>query len=176
MKLFDIVGGKVVIHSDALGIPCFKKVWDADKADKEHATKVISYIVLKNKWNSPYVLSMDPDSIEPKLKEELFDDVNYEVSAAEVACEEQFKEFCNTRLLRMLQNMRRKLDSFSDYYEESLGEDLDEKKIEKYLAGFEKVKGAYVTLDFLEKAVKTEELSTSKIKGDAKVNPYELTR
>ena len=48
MKLFDIVGGKVVIHSDALGIPCFKKVWDADKADKEHATKVISYIVLKN--------------------------------------------------------------------------------------------------------------------------------
>lgn len=105
MKLFDIVGGKVVIHSDALGIPCFKKVWDADKADKEHATKVISYIVLKNKWNSPYVLSMDPDSIEPKLKEELFDDVNYELSAAEVACEEQFKEFCNTRLLRMLQNM-----------------------------------------------------------------------
>ena len=77
MKLFDIVGGKVVIHSDALGIPCFKKVWDADKADKEHATKVISYIVLKNKWNSPYVLSMDPDSIESKLKEELFDDVNY---------------------------------------------------------------------------------------------------
>ena len=104
MKLFDIVGGKVVIHSDALGIPCFKKVWDADKADKEHATKVISYIVLKNKWNSPYVLSMDPDSIESKLKEELFDDVNYELSAAEIACEEQFKEFCNTRLLRMLQN------------------------------------------------------------------------
>ena len=25
MKLFDIIGGKVVIHSDALGIPCFKK-------------------------------------------------------------------------------------------------------------------------------------------------------
>ena len=119
---------------------------------------------------------MDPDSIESKLKEELFDDVNYELSAAEVACEEQFKEFCNTRLLRMLQNMRRKLDSFSDYYEESLGEDLDEKKIEKYLAGFEKVKGAYITLDFLEKAVKTEELSTSKVKGDSKVNPYELTR
>jgi len=34
MKLFDIVGGKVVIHSDALGIPCFKKVWDADKEQK----------------------------------------------------------------------------------------------------------------------------------------------
>lgn len=176
MKLFDIVGGKVVIHSDALGIPCFKKVWDADKADKEHATKVISYIVLKNKWNSPYVLSMDTNSVESKLKEEIFDNIDYKLSPIEIACEEQYKEFCNTRLLRMLQNMRRKLDSFSDYYEESLGEDLDEKKIEKYLAGFEKVKGAYITLDFLEKAVKTEELSTSKVKGDSKVNPYELTR
>ena len=72
MKLFDILGGKVIIHSDALGIPCFKKIWDADKADKEHATKVISYIVLKNKWDSPYVLSMNSDSIETKLKEELF--------------------------------------------------------------------------------------------------------
>lgn len=176
MKLFDIVGGKVVIHSDALGIPCFKKIWEADKTDKEHATKIISYIVLKNKWNSPYVLSMDTNSIESKLKEEIFDDINYKLSPIEIACEEQYKEFCNTRLLRMLQNMRRKLDSFSDYYEESLGEDLDEKKIEKYLAGFEKVKGAYITLDFLEKAVKTEELSTSKVKGDSKVNPYELTR
>lgn len=58
-ELFDIIGGKVVIHSDALGIPCFKKVWDADKPDKEHATKVISYIVLMNKWNSPYVQSME---------------------------------------------------------------------------------------------------------------------
>ena len=48
MKLFDIIGGKVVIHSDALGIPCFKRVWDTDKPDKEHATKVISYIVNPN--------------------------------------------------------------------------------------------------------------------------------
>lgn len=68
MKLFDIQGGKVIIHSDALGIPCFKKVWDADKADKEYATKVISYIVLMNKWNSPYVQSMEAETREPKLK------------------------------------------------------------------------------------------------------------
>lgn len=176
MKLFDILGGKVIIHSDALGIPCFKKIWDADKADKEHATKVISYIVLKNKWDSPYVLSMNSDSIETKLKEELFNDVNYSLTDDELLCEEQYKQFCDTNLLKMLRNMRRKLDSFSDYYEQSLGEELDEKKIEKYLAGFEKVKGSYITLDFLEKAVKTEELATSKVKGDSKINPYELAK
>lgn len=32
MRLFDIKGGKIIIHPDALGIPCFKRVWDADKA------------------------------------------------------------------------------------------------------------------------------------------------
>ena len=51
MKLFDLIGGKVKIHPDAIGIPCFRRVWDADKPDKEHATKVISYIVLMNKWD-----------------------------------------------------------------------------------------------------------------------------
>lgn len=55
MKLADIIGGKVNIHPDMLMIPAFKKLWDADKADKETATKQISYIVLKNKYDSPYV-------------------------------------------------------------------------------------------------------------------------
>ena len=72
MKLFDIVAGKVLIHNDALGIPAFKKVWDADKQDKELATKYLSYIVLKNKYDSPYVKSMDAEDIEPRLKKELF--------------------------------------------------------------------------------------------------------
>ena len=50
----------------------------------------------------------------------------------------------------------------------------DEKKIEKYLAGFAKVKDTYVTLDFLEKAVKAGEMDTTRVKGDAKINPFEL--
>ena len=84
MKLFDILGGKVVIHSDALGIPCFKKVWDADKPDKEHATNIISYIVLKNKWDSPYVLSSDKENIEPRLKKQLLGDANYKLTTDEI--------------------------------------------------------------------------------------------
>ena len=52
MKLFDIVGGKVVIHPDALGIPCFRNIWDNNK-DKDYVRDIISYIVLKNKYDSP---------------------------------------------------------------------------------------------------------------------------
>lgn len=175
MKLFDIIGGKVVIHADALGIPCFKRVWDADKADKEHATKVISYIVLKNKWDSPYVQSMDADTIEAKLKQELFDN-KYELTEDELACEKQYKVFCYTRTLEMLDNMRLKLDSVSKYYKESLDDTLDEKKIKDLLAGMTSVGGVLKSIDSLENMVKAEEVVMGKVKGDAKVNPYELAR
>lgn len=176
MKLFDIVGGKVVIHSDALGIPCFKRVWDADKADKEHATKVISYIVLKNKWDSPYVQSMDVDTIETKLKGELFGDEEYELTENEAACEKQYQQFCHTRTLEMLDNMRLKLDSISKYYKESLEDALDEKKIKDLLAGMGSVGNTYKSIDALEAMVKAEEMAIGKVKGDARINPYELTK
>lgn len=176
MKLFDILGGKVVIHADALGIPCFKQIWDTDKADKEHATKIISYIVLKNKWDSPYVLSMDSDGREVRLKEEFFKDVNYKLTPDEELCERKYQEFCNTSTLQMLNNMRLKLDSISNYYKDSLDDTLDERKIKDILAGMTSVGNVYKSLDLLESMVKAEELTTTKIKGDAKVNPYELAR
>mgnify|MGYP003618317809 FL=1 len=74
----------------------------------------------------------------------------------------------------MLDSIRLKLDTFTMYYKDSLDEELDEKKIEKYLAGFGKVKDTYVTIDFLEKAVKAGEINTTKVKGDAQINPFEL--
>ena len=70
--------------------------------------------------------------------------------------------------------MQNKLDTISNYYEESIGEELDETKIQKLLAGFEKVKGTIQTIDFLENAVKTEELNNTKIRGNAQVNAYEI--
>lgn len=176
MKLFDIVGGKVVIHPDAIGIPCFKKVWDADKPDKEHATKVISYIVLMNKWDSPYVQSMNEDSRELKLKKEIFDDENYKLTTEELICEDEYKTLLNTRALQMLNNMRLKLDSVSKYYKESLDDTLDEKKIKDLLAGMTSVGGVLKSIDSLEIMVKAEEVAIGKVKGDAKVNPYELAR
>lgn len=176
MKLFDILGGKVIIHENALAIPSFKKIWEGKdgKADKNHATNVLSYIIFRNKWDSPYVLSLLPEEIEPKLKEEFFHDKNYKLTADERLAEQEFINLQNTRTLKMLNSIRDKLDTFTKYYQDSLEEELDEKRIEKYLAGFAKVKDTYVTLDYLEKAVKAGELDTTRIKGDAKVNPFEI--
>lgn len=174
MKLFDILGGKVVIHENALAIPAFKAVWDLDSQDKSHATKALSYIVFKNKWDSPYVLSLTPNLLEPTLKKQFFDDTEYKLTVEETIAEQEYKTLQDTRTLQMLTAIRGKLDSFTEYYQGSLGEDLDEKKIEKYLAGFGKVKDAYLTMDFLEKAVKAGEMDVTKVKGDAKINPFEL--
>lgn len=176
MKLFDLIGGKVKIHPDAIGIPCFRRVWDADKPDKEHATKVISYVVLMNKWDSPYVQSMDADSRESKLKKDIFGDANYQLTSDETICEDEYKALLNTRTLQMLNNMRLKLDSISNYYKESLEDALDEKKIKDLLAGMTSVGNVYKSIDLLENMVKAEELAIGKVKGDAKVNPYELAK
>ena len=111
---------------------------------------------------------------------DLFDTlINREISRPKnifKVCEQEFINFQHTDLLQMLQNMRKKLNSFSKWYGDSLDEDLDEKIIDKYLAGFGKVKDAYITLDYLEKAIKAGEINNSKVRGDAKVNPYELVR
>ena len=70
MKLFDIVGGKVVIHADFLAIPAMKRYWETS-TDKDQVNKVLSFIILCDYWDSPYVKSMNDDIREDKLKEEI---------------------------------------------------------------------------------------------------------
>ena len=76
----------------------------------------------------------------------------------------------------MLDNLRLKLDSISKYYKESLDDTLDEKKIKDLLAGMTSVGNVLKSIDTLENMVKSEEVAMGKVKGDAKVNPYELVR
>lgn len=76
----------------------------------------------------------------------------------------------------MLDNMRLKLDSISKYYKESLDDTLDEKKIKDLLAGMTSVGNVLKSIDTLENMVKAEEVAMGKVKGDAKVNPYELVK
>lgn len=175
MKLFDILGGKVVIHNDALGIPCFKKVWDADKADKEMATKYISYIVLKNKYDSPYVQSMPSEEIAPRLKQELFGDKDYKLPVEVIEAEQSYINFTETLILGLLKNARLKLDSVSKYYKESLENELDEKKVQLILAGIKELGNTIKSLETLEATVRSEEAANTRIRGGAEVNPYELS-
>lgn len=173
MKLFDIVAGKCVIHADFIAIPVIRKFWENAK-DKDHANNVLSFIILCDYWDSPYVKSMNDDIREEKLKEEIFRDKNYKLSSDEQVCRDEYARLLETRNLKMLKAMRNKIDTVSAYYEESIGEELDEKRIKDLLAGMEKVKAVFQTVDFLEKAVKAEELDNTRVRGNAQLNPYEL--
>lgn len=176
MKLFDLVAGKVVIHNDALGIPAFKKVWDADKTDKEMATKYISYIVLKNKYDSPYVQSMDSDKIESRLKQELFGDKDKKLPKEVIEAEQAYIAFANTLTLQLLRNARKKLESISNYYIDSLADELDEKKVKDILSGMGSLGNTIKSLDLLEASVRAEELTNSKVRGGGELNPFELAK
>lgn len=175
MKLFDILGGKVVIHEDALGIPAFRTVWENNE-DKKHATDILSYIILQHKWNSPYVQSITDETERSKrLKLQLFKDPNYQLTLDEKLAEDEFLFLQDTPTLRMLENIKLKLDSISQYYKDSLGEELDEKKIKDLLAGIGNVGKVRETIEKLEVAIKSEEtVLNKKVKGDTKINPFEL--
>lgn len=88
MNLVDIVGGKVVIHPDLYFVPAFKKLYEQDTSeDKIHQELVITYIVLMHKWSSPYKKSMDAHTREIRLKEQVFEDPNYELTEEEKVAE-----------------------------------------------------------------------------------------
>ena len=175
MRLFDILGGKVIIHEEALAIPSFRKVWELSE-DKKHATDILSYIVLQNKWNSPYVTSiMDIEERSRRLKTQFFDNPDYNLTIEEQLAEEEFNLLQNTTTLQLLNNIRLKLNSISLYYKESLGEELNEKKIKDLLSGMANADKVLESIEHLEDRVKAEEsMKNRKVRGDAKINPFEL--
>ena len=128
MKLFDIVGGKVVIHADFLAIPAMRRYWESS-SDKDHVNKVLSFIILCDYWDSPYVKSMNDDIREEKLKEEFFGNSSYTLTKDEQVCRDEYARLLDTRNLKMLKAMRNKIDTVSSYYEESIGEELDNTRV-----------------------------------------------
>jgi hypothetical protein len=54
-KLFDIVGDRITIKPEALGVPEFRTLWERDDTkNKDRAMKELSYIVFYNDPRSPY--------------------------------------------------------------------------------------------------------------------------
>lgn len=172
-KLFDIVGYKVVIHNDALGIPCFKKLWDSSK-DKSFATNAISYIVLKNHPNSPYVGSMEESKRDSILRRELFDD-KWVPNEDVLYAEKMYLEFNDTLSLKMLRSFRKKLESITTFLDEPT-EHMDMKMVKEILSSAAIVDKTIKGLTSLEKQVKKEELESSTVRGGSELGHYELPK
>ena len=172
MKFFDIVGGKVVIHTDALGIPCFNNIWSNSK-DKADAMNIISYIVLNNHPDSPYVVSMYGQDREAKLNKELF---NGKLIKDErfMYAEESYIEFLDTLPLKMLRGLRKSLELISRYLEDSPNDDMDMKKVKEILSSASLADKAIKSISNLEKQVRKDELETSTVRGGSEIGHYEI--
>jgi hypothetical protein len=174
-KLFDILGGKVVIHSDTLGIPCFKSIWETE-TDKNLANNIISYIVLNNHPDSPYVTSMYAEERKRKLELELFD-------GNEVIKDEKFKyaeqtyiEFLDTLNLKLLRGFRNRLEIMSRYLEQDPGSDMDMKVVKETLSAAAILDKTIKSIASLEKQVRKDELESSTVRGGNEIGHYEIPK
>lgn len=174
MKLFDIQADKVIIHNDTLGIPCFRKLWESE-IDKSKATDYISYIVFKNKHDSPYVKAFSLEDRETHLKEQLFGDPAFELPELVILCEEEYIRLTETLFVGLLKNVRNRLESISQYHRKALGDELDDDRIKVIIAGIEKLGATAKSLEQLEEnARKEESLLTSKVRGGAEISAFEI--
>lgn len=173
MRLADIVAGQVVIHPDMLAIPAFKKVWDTEK-DKDLATKYLWYIVLKNKYDSPYVETMERDLIGPTLKKELFGKKDYELPQYVLDAEQTWISRNYSLQEYMLDGLLLKLEGAAKYYHISKDEELDLDSIKKLTDGAKNMAGVIESLLKLKAQVRAEEVKNSKVRGGGELNPFEL--
>ena len=104
MKIFDIIGGEVVIDPARLIIPEFKKLWKRDKTkDKRNALKEISYItfLFDLSADNPYrgYNEQDRDEI---LKRDLFNNINWKPDVDVLDAINKFKDLSETTNIRVL--------------------------------------------------------------------------
>lgn len=172
MKLFDLQGDKVTIHTEALAIPCFRAIWESEK-DKSIPRDIITYIVLKNHPDSPYVKSMYEDERELKLKEKLFNK-DWTPNELTLTAEKEYIEFLDTLNLKLLRGFRNKLEAMSKYMNSSDSSDMDMRMVKDTLATAGMLEKAIKSIDTLEKQVKRDEIESSRVRGGGDIGLYEL--
>lgn len=175
MRLFDIQGNKVLIHPDTWGIPMFRKLWESTK-DKSLATDYLSYIVFKNKYNSPYVEGFSEADREPHLKLLLFNDKDYILPEEVILAEKEYVRITETLFIGLLKNARDRLDSISKYYKDSLSNELNDDLIKTIIMSMEKLGNVAKSLESLEEKARKEEafnVSTT-VRGGGQIGAFEM--
>lgn len=172
-KIGDIVGGKVVFSPDVLLIPEFKKLWEATE-DKAHAHNLISYIVFKHKFDSPYVIAFPEKERHEVLSKKLFGD-GWAPSELVIEAEKAYVELSDSLMLRLLRSYRKKLDEVSEFLDRPSG-DLDMKTVKEILASGAVLDKVVKSVNELESKIKLDQMTSSTARGGGKIGMYEMPR
>lgn len=181
-KIFDIQDGKVVLNANELSLPSFKKIYESDKTkNKDHAIAKISYIIFMYKWDSPYMSIVDEDNRSSILKEELFNDTDYELDNQTLDAIDKFKIFQHTFSLQFLEDNMLGATKLMQHYRLLNWDEVDKSGRPLYssrdlAANLEKAGGILKSLQLLKEQVRREEIENTRIKGGSEIGSYEDIR
>jgi hypothetical protein len=174
-NLFDLQGSKVVIHPYMLGIPCFKKIWESND-DKGYATNLISYIILKHHFSSPYVENIgDLEYRDAKLKSELFEE-GWTADEDLLYAEKTFLEFSNTLLVQLLDASRHAVYMISVYLKDIVAGTMDMRMVKEALTAMSTLDKVVKSLDSLAKQVRREDMESSTVRGGSEIGHFEIPK
>lgn len=183
MKVFDIIGGEVVIDPARLIIPEFKKLWKRDKTkDKRNALKEISYItfLFDLSADNPYrgYNEQDRDEI---LKRDLFNNINWKPDVDVLDAINKFKDLSETTNIRVLLGAKQAAEELAKWFRQVKYDAVDENgnslfSVSELSRNLKEVGNIIKSLSQLEEMVKREQVDKTTTRGGTDIGMYEIPK
>lgn len=178
-RLFDIVGGNVIMNPSILWIPEFKALWDRDRTKhKVKAVKEISYIVFLYSFKSPYLAYSEKDR-KIKILQDYFGGQEWEPDDVVKTAIKRYNELQETATTRLLNASLRLCDKVTEYFDSI---DFSEKDkmgkpihtLNDVVKNMKDVGPVVKSLESLKDQVLKEQMDKSIIRGGTDIGLFEI--
>jgi len=178
-KLFDIVGGNVIMNPTILWIPEFKELWDRDKTkNKKNAVREISYIVFLYSFKSPYLAYSEKDR-KVKILQDYFDNKDWKPDKEVEAAIKRYNDLQETATTRLLNASLRLCDKVTEYFDsidfkekDKLGKPIH--TLNDVVKNMKDVGPVVKSLETLKDQVLKEQMDKSIIRGGTDIGLFEI--
>jgi hypothetical protein len=155
MKLFNLKEGNIIIEPEALLVPEFENIWNADKT--KNKTKALGdfkfiFLMCDISDRNPYK-NYPQDKKEPLVLQEIYGDLNYKITSLVSMGMLKYEELTTTSRRRLLQSIERKIDDMSAYLDNT---PTNDETIDTILKIFDKLSKTVEQYDKVESAVEKE--------------------
>jgi len=117
-ELFDLKNRRVTVAPQALWIPEFKDIWEADESDnKDIAMNELAYVYYIADYKSPYLSALTPDLVAQTVAKDFMKDSNYEPNELVLKAIAKYKELKLTPSMLLLNASLKTVHNLIDYME-----------------------------------------------------------
>lgn len=169
--MFDIRGNKIILNTDDLAIPPFKKHFNSAE-DKQQALKEIEFVIWRYKWNTPYEAYPENERTQ-RVAKDIFEDDQYTPSAEVQELAKRFNEFQETPGTRLLSASQTAAEGLIKALNEYSSGMMDIDTAIKVTRILKDVGNIVKSLDIAMKQAKAEQLETGRVKGGGTIGLYE---